>query len=51
LPGWQKITAGARTFGDLPPKARTYLKKITSLTGAKLSLVSVGADREQTIRL
>ncbi|HEY5811504.1 MAG TPA: adenylosuccinate synthetase, partial [Terrimicrobiaceae bacterium] len=51
MPGWKKTTAEARTFSDLPPKARNYLKKIASLTGPKLSVVSVGPDREQTIRL
>jgi adenylosuccinate synthase len=51
LPGWKASTAQARTFGELPSKARNYLKKIASLTGPKLSIVSVGADREQTIRL
>lgn len=51
LPGWRKSTDRARTFDALPPRARSYLKKIASLTGPKLSLVSVGADRDQTIRL
>jgi adenylosuccinate synthase len=51
LPGWKASTAQARTFRELPSKARNYLKKIASLTGPKLSIVSVGADREQTIRL
>lgn len=51
LPGWNASTAQARTFRELPAKARNYLKKIASLTGPRLSIVSVGADREQTIRL
>lgn len=51
LPGWNASTAQARTFRELPAKARNYLKKIASLTGPRLSMVSVGADREQTIRL
>jgi adenylosuccinate synthase len=51
LPGWRASTARARNFSELPSKARNYLKKIASLTGPKLSIVSVGADREQTIRL
>jgi adenylosuccinate synthase len=51
MPGWMKSTREARTFDSLPPKARNYLRKIASLTGPKLSLVSVGAAREQTIRL
>jgi adenylosuccinate synthase len=51
LPGWNASTAQARAFRELPSKARSFLKKIASLTGPKLSIVSVGADREQTIRL
>jgi adenylosuccinate synthase len=51
MPGWMKSTQGARTFDSLPLKARNYLRKIASLTGPRLSLVSVGAAREQTIRL
>ena len=51
FPGWMKSTADAKTFEQLPPKARNYLKKIAALTGGKLSIVSVGAARAQTIRL
>lgn len=51
LPGWKKETSGIRTFQKLPPRARTYLKTIAQLTGARLSLVSVGASREQTIEV
>jgi len=51
LPGWKKSTAAAKKFSDLPPKARSYLKTIAELTGAKISIVSVGASRAQTIRL
>jgi adenylosuccinate synthase len=49
--GWKRDTQAIRDFDDLPPNARKYLKKIASLTEARLSLVSVGADREQTIRI
>lgn len=49
MPGWKKDTSGAKTFADLPPKARNYLKKICSLTGARLRLASVGPARDQTI--
>ena len=51
MPGWRKSTEGARTFADLPPKARAYVKKISTLVGAKLSIVSIGPARAQTIRL
>jgi adenylosuccinate synthase len=50
FPGWMTQTSKVKTFDALPPKARTYLKKIGSLTGARISLVSVGPARAQTIR-
>ena len=51
MPGWLKGTEKARKFSELPPKARTYVKKISELTGAKLSIVSIGPGRAQTIQL
>jgi len=33
----------------MPPKARRYLKALAELTGTKLSIVSVGPAREQTL--
>jgi len=50
-PGWMKSTEKAKKFSELPPKARAYVKKIAELTGAKLSIVSIGPARAQTIRL
>lgn len=47
--GWRTPTCAARRWKDLPAKARTYLRAIAELTGARLSLVSVGPGREQTI--
>jgi adenylosuccinate synthase len=49
FPGWRTCTSGARRWRDLPPKARAYLRAISELTGARLSLVSVGPARAQTI--
>jgi adenylosuccinate synthase len=51
MPGWLKSTEKAKKFSDLPVKARAYVKKIAELTGAKLSIVSIGPARAQTIRL
>jgi adenylosuccinate synthase len=47
--GWCTPTDKARKWKDLPPKARTYLKAIAELTGAKLFIASIGPAREQTI--
>ena len=49
MDGWKTSTEQAKKFSDLPVNARKYLKKIAELTGAKLKIVSVGANRDQTI--
>ncbi len=49
FPGWQTPTNEARSFGDLPVAARTYLERLTELAGAHLRLVGVGQSRAQTI--
>jgi len=49
--GWRKSTTEAKTWTDLPPKAREYLKAIADLTGGKLAIASVGPGRDQTIVL
>jgi adenylosuccinate synthase len=49
FPGWRTPTHRARTWKDLPPKARSYLKAISELTGAKLFIASIGPGRDQTI--
>ncbi len=49
MAGWKCDTTRARRFDDLPANARAYLSKIAELTGALLKIVSVGANRDQTI--
>ena len=51
LKGWNTPTHTAKKFGDLPAAARAYLRRISELTGAKLTIVSVGPARGQTIIL
>ncbi len=51
MPGWMSDTSKARTRKDLPQKAQKYLAKIESLVGCKASLISVGAMRQETIRV
>jgi adenylosuccinate synthase len=46
--GWQKSTSDVRHVRKLPPAARKYLEAIAELTGAKLHIISVGPQREQT---
>jgi adenylosuccinate synthase len=51
FPGWMTSTSRVREWKKLPSKARAYLKAIAELTGAKLTIASVGPSREQTIFL
>jgi adenylosuccinate synthase len=48
--GWQTPTSDVRTFKKLPRNAQKYLRALADLTGARLMIVSVGAQREQTFR-
>ena len=49
--GWNASTHASRKFSQLPSAARKYLRYISELTGAKLSMVSVGPARGETITL
>ncbi len=49
FPGWRTSTDKARSWKQLPAKARAYLQAIAELTGAKLFIASVGPGRDQTI--
>jgi adenylosuccinate synthase len=49
LPGWGQPTGECRTLEELPLKAREYLKFLAQQMGVPIALVSVGANREQTI--
>jgi adenylosuccinate synthase len=49
--GWNQSTQSARKLSQLPSAAKDYVKYISKLTGARLSIVSVGPTRAQTIIL
>jgi len=51
LPGWQTPTHEAKQWDDLPKNAQSYLRVIAELAGARLSIASVGPNRDQTIVL
>ncbi len=51
LPGWKDSTLGVRDFGKLPANAQRYLKRVEELTGARVDIVSTGAERDDTIVL
>lgn len=49
IPGWSEDITKVRKLADLPAGARRYVERISELVGLKVSVVSVGPDREQTI--
>ena len=49
FPGWQTDTTKAKTWKDLPPKARRYLQAIAKMIDAKIVIASIGPARNQTI--
>ena len=49
VPGWCCDISGCRTYDELPQAARDYVARIEELAHTRVSFVSVGPDREQTI--
>jgi adenylosuccinate synthase len=49
LPGWWEDISDARTFDDLPAKARDYVLRLEELAGTHVSCIGVGPGRDQTI--
>jgi adenylosuccinate synthase len=51
VPGWNEPITRARTLEDLPENARRYVRCLEELAGTRVTTVSVGARREDTITL
>jgi len=47
--GWSEEISTAREFDDLPKAAQRYVRLLEEVTGVEAVLVSVGADRSETI--
>jgi len=51
LEGFSGEVSKARTLSELPKEARAYISLIERHVGAKVAIVSVGPDKDQTIRV
>ena len=51
MPGWKCNSAGITEYDQLPRKMLAYLERISVLVGAKVSIISTGPKREETIVL
>lgn len=49
--GWKTDISSAKSWNELPKNAQKYLKRLEELIEIPISIISVGADREQTIVL
>lgn len=49
LPGWSEPLDDCRSWSDLPRQAINYLEFIQEFTQIPISIISIGASREQTI--
>lgn len=51
LPGWESRTRGVTQWNNLPEQAKAFIKRVEELSGVKVTLVSTGPDRAETIFL
>jgi adenylosuccinate synthase len=49
MPGWKAKTVGISTFDDLPARAKSYVQRLSELSGAPFAFISTGAERNETI--
>jgi adenylosuccinate synthase len=47
--GWHAVTAGARSWAELPADAIKYVRRIEELIGCPVALLSTSPEREDTI--
>ena len=48
--GWTEDITGAKSYEALPGAVRDYVERIEELLGVKITIVSLGPGREQTVR-
>lgn len=51
FPGWDNDLTKAVSLNDLPINARHYIERISQLTRTPIAILSVGPNRQQTIKL
>jgi adenylosuccinate synthase len=49
MPGWRANLTPCRSFGELPREAQAYVKRLETLCGAPIRMVSVGPERSATL--
>lgn len=49
--GWDDSVANARSYDELPENAKKYIERIEEFTDTKVSIISVGPKRDQTMTI
>jgi adenylosuccinate synthase len=49
MPGWSQNISALKRYKDLPINARNYLSYLQDVLTTRVSMVSVGSSREETI--
>jgi adenylosuccinate synthase len=49
LPGWERPTAGATQYSELPAQASRYVKALEELINCPIDMISTGPRRDETI--
>ncbi|MFH0738515.1 MAG: adenylosuccinate synthase [Candidatus Omnitrophota bacterium] len=49
MPGWKKPNRKPRSYKELPPNCRDYILRLEEILRTRVSIVSVGSGREDTI--
>ena len=49
LPGWSEDISDARSIAELPANAQAYVRFLEEVSGAPISAIGVGQDRDATI--
>jgi adenylosuccinate synthase len=47
--GWKEKTSNVNSYHDLPDEAKKFIEAIELFTNTEITIISVGADRKQTI--
>jgi adenylosuccinate synthase len=51
LSGWKTEIKGVRNFKDLPRNAKRYIRRIQELINTKITMISVGSERDETVEV
>jgi adenylosuccinate synthase len=49
VPGWERMSAKPKSYGQLHPNAKAYLERLADILHVKITMISLGSAREETL--